>query len=136
MGVFEPRGGRLVEQGDDVETRRHEGIQRQQTLGAGGVGRHADCGLDGFTRRQAGVRAVLQVAFQLSQQAGEQVGQAVGALGQGHLGPRPGLIEQTFDRSQHRPARLVAHGGGVHPEAQLAGGVGGDQRRPGIDAVE
>ena len=136
MGIFQARGRRLVQQRDDVETRGYEGVQRQQPLGAGGVGRHADRGLHGFTRRKAGVRAILQVAFQLSQKAGEKFGQSVAAAGQVHFGPRPGGIEQTFERSQHRPPGLAADGGSVHTEAQLPGGVGGDKRGPRIHAVE
>ena len=53
VGVFEARGRRFIQQRDDMETRRYESIQRQKALGARGIGRHADRGLDGFTRRKA-----------------------------------------------------------------------------------
>ena len=77
-----------------------------------------------------------KVAFQLSQKTGQQVGQPIVTAGQVHLGLRPGLVEQTFDRSQHRPPRLAADGGSVGSEPQLAGGVGGDERRARIHSVE
>lgn len=136
MGVFQAGRRRLVEQGDDAESRGHVGVQREEALGARGVGRHADRGFDRFAGGQVGVGVTLQVGFELRQEPGEQIGQAVVTPGQVDLGLRAGVVEQTLERAQHRPPRIVPDGRGVGAEAQLAGGIGGDDRRPRVDAVE
>jgi hypothetical protein len=105
-------------------------------LGAGGVGGHADRGFDPFTRWQFGVGPGLQVALELGEKARQQVDQRIAATRQLHVGLRPGVAEQTLERPQHRPARVVTDGGGVQPEAQVSGIVGSDERRPGVDTVE
>jgi len=65
MRILEARGRGLVEQRHDVKTRRDKGIERQKALGARGVGRHADRGLDRFTGRKLGVRALAELVSQL-----------------------------------------------------------------------
>lgn len=136
MGIFEPGRRRLVEQRDHLKTGRCERVQRDKALGTGGVGGHADGGLDGLIRGRGDVGSVAQVASELAQEGGEEVGQYVAAPGQRHLGLRSGVGEQPFERPQHRPAGFVADGGGSQTEAQFAGGVRGDQGWPGVDSVE
>lgn len=135
VGVFQSRGGRLVQQRDDLETCRGEGVQCHKALCARRIGGHADRGLDGLAPGGAGIRALNQVVLQLSQEPGEQVGQPVLTPGQYDRGLRAGVVEQTLERSEHVPARFVANGGGVQSEAQLAAGVSRYQRRPRVDTV-
>lgn len=61
----------------------------------------------------------LQVGSQLRQEAGEQIGEAVVAVRQVDLRLRAGVVEQAFERAQHRPPRFVPDGGGLGAEAQL-----------------
>ena len=120
MGVFEAGRGRLVEQGDHLEAGLCEGVQRQEALRAGRVGRHTDRGFDTLTRRQVGVRTSLHVALELGKKAHEQVGQRIAAPSQLHRRSRPAVAEQAFEGPQHRPARVAADGGGVQPKAKVA----------------
>jgi len=89
-----------------------------------------------LARRKAGVRATPQVVSQLGQKAREEVGQSMVTAGQVDFGLGSGLGEKALERSQRRPPRFVADGGGVHTESQFSGRVGGDDRRPRIGSVQ
>ena len=69
---------------------------------------------------------MVKVAFQLGKEAREQVGQPVGAPGQVHLGPGPGVVEGRVGGPEVRRTRLWADGGGVQTEAQLSSGIRGE----------
>ena len=47
-----------------------------------------------------------------------------------------GVLWVAVEATTITTAFLVAHGGGIQPEAQLAGLVSRDDRRPGVDPVE
>src|SRR6476469_10714170 len=77
-----------------------------------------------------------KVPLQLGQEAREKVGQRVGTPAQVHLGPRSGVVDETLERPQDRPTRLLADGGSVQTEAQLSSGVRSDDRGPCVNPVE
>ena len=89
VGIFEARGGRLVEQRDDFEARlpaKASSVRKRWALEA--LAGTLIAASMRFAGRQAGVRAMVKVAFQLGQEAREQFGQPVAAPGQGP--PRSG----------------------------------------------
>ena len=62
MGIFDTRCRRLIEQSADLKAGAAEGLQRQGTLVAIGIGRDGDHSLQGFLRPEAQVGACDEVA--------------------------------------------------------------------------
>jgi len=73
MGIFDARRGRLIEELTYLKAGVAEGLQREETLVAVGIGRDGDHGLQGFLGPEAQVGACDEVTPQLRQERSEQL---------------------------------------------------------------
>ena len=136
VGVLETGSAGLVEQGDDVEAGPAEGVDGEDALRAGRIRRDAHRGLERLPLAGARVGPQPQLIAQVREEGGEQVDQLDGARTRAHFRLRPGVVEQSLERAQDGPLRVVRHRGRLRSEPQGAVLSRGRERGDEVGVLE
>ncbi len=115
MGIFDTRGGRLIEQPADLKAGAAEGLQRQEPLVAVGIGRDGDHGLQGLVGPEAQVRGGDEVVPQLRQEGREQLQGSHGAGAQRQRRRGSQRRQLPLEGAQECPAGVVLAARRVQP---------------------